>query len=201
MTISKVMGVTDFTTVMNVADIANVMGVDNAIGATLLDGFESISGTLSEYTSSGYVWYQTSAAGTGLGITTSTSHVTQGSFSWRWQATSLNVSGPGWQYRTSSDYIVGVDLSGFNSIELDVFGATVPANVAIDFFVEDLPDFNQFQFDGTATGFSGADTLVLDISGFTPTEKANCNIGMRIYNVGPGTSGAVDIYIDYLRGS
>lgn len=166
---------------------------------TLLDGFESISGTLAEYTSSGYVWYQSGAQGTGLGITTSSSNVTQGSFSWRWQGTSINSGFSGWGYYVTPDFVTGADLSGLDSIKLDVFGATVPASLRFVLYVEDLTDFNSAQ-DQTADGFSGADTLVVDLSGFTPTQKANCNIQISISNNnGPETS-AIDFYIDNLRG-
>lgn len=164
-----------------------------------LDGFESISGTLAEYTSSGYVWYQNSTQGSGLGITTSSSNVTQGSFSWRWQGTSLNGGFSSWAYDATSDYVTGVDLSGFDSIKLDVFGATVPASLSFFILVEDLTDFNLVE-DDTADGFSGADTLVVDLSGFTPTQKANCNIRIGISNNNGPVTSDFDIYIDNLRG-
>jgi len=165
----------------------------------LLDGFESISGTLAEYTSSGYVWYQSGAQGSGLGITTSSSNVTQGSFSWRWQGTGLDGGFfAGWGYDTTEDFVTGVDLTGFDSIELDVFGATVPTGVALEVIIEDLTDFN-YADDRTATGFSGSDTLVIDISGFTPTQKANCHIKISVYTFS-GPTAAFDIYIDNLRG-
>lgn len=166
----------------------------------LLDGFESISGTLAAYTSSGYVWTQSAAQGSGLGITTSGSNVTQGSFSWRWQGTSIDSGFSGWGYNTTSDFITGVNLTGFNTIELDVFGATVPAGLKVTLYIEDLTDYTSAQ-DQTALGFSGADTLLVDISALTPTQKANCNIKLSIDNNGGAATSALDFYIDNLRGS
>lgn len=198
MTFSKVMGVTNFSTVMGVADndISKVMGIGIGGGtAVLLDGFESISGTQAAYQSSGYLW-TAFALGSGTeAINTTTSHVTQGTFAWRMTASSMSA-GNSTQYVNSSDFITGHDYSAYNTIDIDYFVNTLPSGLIYGWGAFDLGDFSGAQVATTATG---AGTFTMNLNALT--SKTNVAIVFSVNDIGGAGGGAYSMDCDNLRAS
>lgn len=193
MTISKVMGVTTYSAVMNVADtdIANVMGVaqGGGGGATLLEGFEAtpLTGLYS-------TWSAIDVGGGAPTVARTTSNVTQGTYSWR---------------------VNGITANGFGAIQSTFFDITpyiaAPTQFLIDVFVQTIAVTDSISFqvtDGTNTeivdsspGQTGAFTLTLPIG--TISDLTNISVGIIAWG-GVGyvpLSGNYDYYIDNLRAS
>lgn len=187
MTISKVMGVTNYSAVMDVADsnISNIMGVaqGGGGGATLLEGFEGTP--LNALNGGTWVNFNLSSA------TRTTSNVTQGTYSWRLQGDS-DPSGGGTGLTGTT---VTFDLTSYTSILLDVFVATTTADTAFFIACEDIGgDYAEVQ---TADGVSGSFTVTLDISSMAVRNDSFFYIIM----FGSGSGGTCDFYIDNLRAS
>ena len=190
MAITSVMGVTTYSTVMNVADtsITSVMGVaqGGGGGATLLEGFEGtpLTGDL--------VWANPLSAT----VSDSTSHVTQGSFSWQVSQTAAGfyaLLGHGAAYGNSD-----IDLTGFTSILLDVYVDSIGASDVVWLTVNDATA-TQFQ-QSTTAGVTGATTIILDISG--SSDLSSCAIVvLGAGNAFGGLGADIDFYIDNLRAS
>jgi len=194
MTIASVMGVTTYSTVMNVADtdIANVMGVaqGGGGGATLLEGFEDTPNT-GLYTN----WTPFDVGGGPPTVTRTTSNVTQGTYSWRVQAGVSNFFG----YIIADPFDITPYIPSPTSFLLDVYVQTIDASDVIIFSASD---------DGGATGESiesspgatGAFTLTLPIGALDDFTNIQFSIGA----ISPGPAplnGTVDFYVDNLRAS
>jgi hypothetical protein len=145
-------------------------------GGTLLEGFESFSLGLPNTLN----W--SDAGSSGQTITQSASNVTQGSFSCR-----IQLGNP------LTDIMALFtpeenNLTGFNTVKLDINVVSIGATGSIGFVAENAEDFRQSDTSGT-----GAQTLTLDISAFG--DKTNFAFYIQVSN---GVAGAIDIYVDNL---
>lgn len=116
----------------------------------------------------------------------STSNVTQGSFSYRWQDTI--GAGNFAQLQTT-----GVDLTSSNTVFVDV---TIDSNTADGFAQLNVVGAGKGSnsSDATSAGTTGSFTLSVDISGFSG--KNSITINLQMFGVAGGT---YDTYWDNLR--
>lgn len=161
----------------------------------LLDGFNSISGT-GPWTSD-LEW--SDSAGSGFTVSRTTSNVTEGTHTWRIQHSSV----PAADNALATGSIFGattVDLSGYTSLSIDVFGAAIPAGSEMVLAVFDLSDFSSTSF-GAGDGVAGSNTLTIDLTILSP--RTDCLIIFGVDNLGGENSieSACDMYADNLRAS
>lgn len=155
---------------------------------TLLEGFENTPST------GGPAWNPVSPIDyAGLStptVTRTSSHVTQGTFSWRIQGIIATLPGLG----VDSTDVTGV-LTTSSTIKLDVFVQTINALDAIYFQISD----GDTQPDATSiAGATGAFTLTVDTTGIVNYD----NLSFLLTAMGSGfapISGAVDYYVDNMR--
>lgn len=151
----------------------------------LIDGFESFSGGLPNT----LPW---SDQGSGSTISQSTSNVTEGTYSCRFQLTDGSTQNFSID---SGEGSFSTNLTGVATLLLDVFVADVPSDGYVQLQVFDQDE--NFLSDQTVEGATGADTLTLDLS--TLTAPANSSILIRS-RLGGSDATAYDVFVDNLRG-
>jgi hypothetical protein len=184
MTIGKVMGVTTYATVMNVADsdITSVMSVaqGGGGGTALIEGFESVIGNLPQQQTWSDDSFGTPVAAASL------LHVTEGTFS---MLTSVPDFDSGYDISTT------VDLTGKNTVEIDLYMQDFDIdNDSMQIFMTNVGSVN---FDTWfPSGSIGAETIPMDITSWSGKNAITINIA--IY---PGSTTPINVYLDNLRAS
>jgi hypothetical protein len=139
------------------------------------DGFDTI------YDNAGIIWGIDDADN----VTLSTSNVTLGTYSWKVVGTSILFA---WGGLTQ---VPAIDLTGLNSISLDVYVETISSGQRIAFSASD-GDFIDYLVEYTPVDGTGSYTLTHDLDLITGS-KAN-----MYFEISP-TSGPGVYYLDNLR--
>lgn len=184
MTISKIMGVSNPAKVDGVAsaNISKVDGVDNAApSSTLLEGFENTPFT------PGSAIGEWSETGSGS-WTRSSSNKTEGSFAWRCQGSNEPA------LIGAAPAFAPLDFSGFSTLSLDVFVATIDPSEAVTLRVVDS-GFSEAIEDSTASGATGADTLSVNFADNPLVDPSQVYVFITI----AGSANTYDFYVDNLR--
>lgn len=186
-------GTADYSATSSISGVATVVAAYEVI-TVLLEGFEAISG--SDPWISTYSWYDVSAATPT--VTRTTSNVTEGTYSWRTQDTSLtgsSVLGAGSAFGGSV-----INLAGYTTLEVDVYVTTIGAS---SYALATVQDSAFIAVTGAIStmGVTGATTLTLDITDITTGggDLSNVVIFIGVENSGGPISSAYDIYFDNLR--
>lgn len=127
-------------------------------------------------------------------VTRSTSHVTQGTYSWELLGTTALGNAVGIMTTTP------VDLSGYQILGIDTYGSTIPAGTGLALIIID-GNSNVYQTLGT-TGATGAFTLIsslLDAVYTNGIDLTTCYIAILASDFDFTGGGTTDYFIDWLR--
>lgn len=157
----------------------------------LLDGFEgAITGGISG--TGLYENWTVTAFGSIPTLSRTTSHVTQGSFSW--EVTGLVTDALGGVVQNATWDATVVNASP-DAVKLDVFIQTLNANDYVTLLVQDSSSIVDFA--STVLGQTGAHTLTL--FPFNVTDYSDVQFGVIVGDITIGLHGSYDVFFDNLR--
>lgn len=173
-------------------------GLFSGIKTTIIESFDTLTnGGANFFGTNTYIGDNTWLSGLiSTTATLSSSHVTQGTHSWRVQDSSVNGQA-GILTANQTTGAANANLSGYKTLYIDLYGATTPSNIHYFLSVVSSDQSNAIQ-ENTPDNLTGSDTLVLDLTsaGFD-LSSVFVSIGAETFT----TAGTFDVYFDNLRAS